>query len=37
MGDGKTGFYEASDMVEAVDGSAGEDVGQRSGLVHVEL
>jgi hypothetical protein len=36
-GDGETGFHEASDMVEGVDGNAGENVGQRGGLVQVEL
>ena len=37
MGDGETGFYETSDVVEDVDAYGGEDVGQHRGLVHVEL
>ena len=37
MGDGETGFYETSDVVESVEADAGEDVGQHGRFVHVEL
>ena len=37
MGDGETGFYETSDVVESVEADAGEDVRQHGGLMHVEL
>jgi len=37
MGNGETGFYETSGVVEDVEAYTGEDVGQHRGLVHVEL
>jgi hypothetical protein len=37
MGNGKTGFYEASDVIEGVEADASEDVGQHGGFVHVKL